>query len=81
MAKIVAPTYSGRNILYKKPGTTQYYLVISSIDTDPLTFSRVCNVLAEYGSKIRQETASEAYYQEHYETIIREQALQKLALV
>ena len=81
VAKIVAPTYSGRNILYKKPGTTQYYLVISSIDTDPLTFSRVCNVLAEYGSKIRQETASEAYYQEHYETIIREQALQKLALV
>ena len=55
--------------------------MISSIDTDPLTFSRVCNVLAEYGSKIRQETASEAYYQEHYETIIREQALQKLALV
>ena len=50
-------------------------------EPNPLTFSRVCNVLAEYGFKIRQETASEAYYQEHYDSIIRDQALQKLAQV
>lgn len=81
VAKIVAPIYLGANTLYKKPGTTHYFLVISSMDTDPLTFSRVCNVLAEYGAKIRQEAASEAYYQEHYETMIQNQALQKLALV
>lgn len=81
VARILAPTYPGANSLYKKPDTAQYFLVISSADTDPLTFSRVCNVLAEYGFKIRQETASEAYYQEHYDSIIRDQALQKLAQV
>ena len=71
----------GRNTLYKKPETSQYYLVVTNTDTDPQAFSRVCNILAEYGEKIRQEAASEAYYQEHYEIIIRDQALQKLALI
>lgn len=80
-AKVTGPVFQGRNTLYKKPGTSQYYLVLSSADTDPLAFSRICNILAEYGEKVKQEAASEAYYQEHYEVIIRGQALQKLALI
>ena len=31
--------------------------------------------------KVRQQVATEAYYREHYEVIIREQALQKLMLI
>ena len=81
VSKIVGHVYQGANTLYKKPDSSQYYLVLSSADTEPLVFSRVCNILAEYGEKIRQQTATEAYYQEHYEVIIREQALQKLTLV
>ncbi len=80
-AKIVGHVYQGPNTLYKKPGSTQYHLVLTSADTEPLVFSRVCNILAEYGEKIRQQAATEAYYQEHYEVIIREQALQKLTLL
>ena len=79
--KVTGPLCHGRNTLYKKPGTSQYYLVLSSEGTDPLAFSRLCNILAEYGEKVKQEAASEAYYQEHYEVIIRDQALQKLALI
>ena len=44
-----------------------------------LDFSRICNLLAEYGSKIRQDYASEAYYKEHYEVLIEGHALQSLA--
>ena len=80
-SKVTGPIFAGRNTLYKKPGSSQYYLVLSSVGTDPLTFSRLCNILAEYGEKVKQEAASEAYYQEHYEVIIRDQALQKLALI
>lgn len=80
-AHVTGHVYSGRNTLYKNPVSMQYYLVLSSADTDPLVFSRVCNILAEYGEKVKQETASEAYYLEHYEVIIRNQALQKLALI
>lgn len=80
-ARAAGSFYQGRNTLYKKPGTSQYYLVLSSADTDPLVFSRICNILAEYGEKVRQEAASEAYYQEHYEVIVRGKALQKLMLI
>ena len=46
-----------------------------------ISFSRVCNLLAEYGEKIRTDVAGEAHYQEHYEVIIGADALQKLALI
>lgn len=80
-ARIVNGICEGKNSLYKRPQTSSYYLVLSSEGCDPLAFSRLCNILAEYGEKVRPEAATEAYYQEHYETIIRNQALQKLALV
>lgn len=72
-------TVPGR--LYKKPGKSQYYLVLSSQSADQVSFSRVCNLLAEYGEKIKTDAAGEAYYQEHYEVIIGADALQKLALI
>lgn len=80
-AKVTAPICQAQNVLYKKPGTSQYYLLLFSADTDPLAFSRLCNMLAEYGEKVRQEVASEAYFREHYEVIVKEQALERLALI
>ena len=80
-AKVVGHVYPGMNALFKKPESSQYYLVLSSKEVEPLVFSRTCNILAEYGEKVRQQTATEAYYREHYEVIIREQALQKLMLI
>lgn len=80
-AKVTSDICTASNTLYKKPGTSQYYLVLSSAGTDPQDFSRLCNVLAEYSEKVKAEAASEAYYNEHYEIISRDQALQKLALI
>ncbi len=75
-AKAAAALYDGVNTLYKNPDKHQYYLVIKDINSDSLSFSRACNVLAEYGVKIRHEYALEAYYAEHYEVICSERALQ-----
>ena len=80
-ARAALPLGNVASKLYKKPGTSQYYLVLSSQSADPVVFSRVCNLLAEYGEKIRTDAAGEAYYQEHYEIIIGADALQKLALI
>ncbi|MBS5283200.1 MAG: adaptor protein MecA [Clostridiales bacterium] len=66
------------NTLYKKPGTRQYYLVLKREGCTDLEFSRICNILAEYAVKLNGEAAGEAYFQEHYEVIIKEQALQNL---
>ncbi|MBE7722607.1 MAG: adaptor protein MecA [Lacrimispora celerecrescens] len=78
-ARAIGQVYDGENTLYKKPDTRQYYLVIRNTPDKSLDFSRICNLLAEYGSKIRQDYASEAYYKEHYEVLIEGHALQSLA--
>lgn len=78
-AKAVGQLYEGENTLYKKPDSHNYYLVVKKSDKNTLEFSRVCNILSEYGSKIRHGYASEAYYTEHYEKIIETNALQALA--
>ncbi len=77
-AKITGSICLCRNTLYKKPDTSHYYLVLSKDDTDSLAFSRLCNILAEYAEKLRLGAVSEAYFQEHYEVITSDHALQKL---
>lgn len=71
--------YDDVNTLYKKPDSSQYFLVVKNEKGDALAFSRACNVLAEYAPKVHHEYASEAYYQEHYEVICKDKALQIMA--
>lgn len=75
-AKACGDLYDGVNTLYKKPDTFQYYLVIKEEGADKLSFSRVCNILSDYGTKIHHEYASEAYYTEHYDIVCDGKALQ-----
>lgn len=80
-AKVAADICTAANALYKKPHTRQYYLVLNRGAADDRDFSRVCNILAEYGSKFSGDHASEAYFKEHYEVVIGENALKKLQLI
>lgn len=80
-AKVVGALYDGQNTLYKKPGTYRYYLVLKDDSSDAIDFSRVCNILAEYGTKVRHEYSSEAYYKEHYEVVTKNHALQVLSQI
>ncbi|MCI8295091.1 MAG: adaptor protein MecA [Lachnospiraceae bacterium] len=79
-AKVVEPAFGGESILYKNPRSGQYYLVIHR-NGDDLEFSRICNVLAEYGAKIRHDHATEAYFEEHYEVIVKKNAIQALTQI
>ena len=80
-ARAAGSIYDGINTLYKKPDSSQYYLVLRNENCDSLAFSRICNILAEYGTKIRHEYASEAYYTEHYEIICKDHALQVFSTI
>jgi len=77
-AQVVGHVFQGGSTLYKRPDSHEYYLVVSNQGSEALEYSRVCNILAEYGTKVKQETGTEAYFREHYETMIATQALQKL---
>lgn len=74
-----AAFYDGESTLYKKPGTEKYVLLIRGTQENRENFSKVCNVLTEYGYSIRTTGATGAYYDEHYEVITPSPAIEKLA--
>lgn len=78
-AAIVGQVCQSENVLYKKPGTSKYYLVLKNTSPEATDFSRICNILSEYGTKLKHDYATEAYYAEHYEIIVKKDALQALS--
>lgn len=78
-AKETGHIFTGLNVLYKNPVNGKYYLVLKRDGTEELAFSRTCNILSEYGSRIRYDTAAEAYYDEHFDVIVKKNALQSLS--
>ena len=81
-ARIAAPVCETPNTLYKHPSDGRYYLVVRQTADSTDAFNRLCNLLSEYSEPLKTAAAPnafEAYYEEHYETIIREHALSTLS--
>ena len=70
----------GRNTLYKA-GDGSFYLTLSSGGLSSEEFNRICNLLTEFGTLTRSAAGTELYYQEHYDVLIPERALESLAQV
>lgn len=79
LARVLKGFYNGCNVLYKNVTTRKYYLVISKSQHTPEEFNKVCNILSEYAKQEKYSSSSRAYFEEHYETILKENALQVLA--
>ncbi len=79
MAEHVVYSYRGKNTVYKDSSCGIYYLVITKSDHTPEEFNKVCNIISEYGKSERATYASPAYYQEHFEVIVKEKAIQVLS--
>ena len=78
-SRIAGPLCTSPNTLYKNPANKRYYLVLHEAVGLEDAFHRICNLLSEFGEAVKTSPASEAYYEEHYDTIVREHALQSLA--
>ena len=81
-ARIAAPVCETPNTLYKHPSDGRYYLVVRQTADSTDAFNRLCNLLSEYSEPVKTAAAPnafEAYYEEHYETIVREHALSTLS--
>lgn len=71
--------YNGENSLYKDEKQNSYLLVLHQSGHTPEEFNKVCNVLSEYAGGSTYSVASEAYLQEHKDTIIAKNAVQQLS--
>ena len=78
-AHVLKDFYQGENRLYKNSAENLYYLVLSKSSHSPEDFNKVCNILTEYGSNEPYTKSVEAYMAEHYDPVIKKDALQKLA--
>lgn len=81
LANVLIGIYNGNNTLYKDPATSTYYLAISISKYTPEEFNKICNIVSEYGKPERTIYATVKYYEEHYQTIIKDQALQILSVI
>ena len=77
-AHVLKNYYHGENRLYKNVARKLYYLVLSKSSHTPEEFNKVCNILTEYGSNEPYKKSTEAYMSEHYDLVIKKDALQKL---
>lgn len=81
LSNVLFTYYKGENSLYKNPVNSVYYLVISKSDHTPEEFNKICNIVSEYGKMERTTYASPYYYEEHFEPIIKNNAIQILSVM
>lgn len=79
LAHILDGFYTGDNDLYKSEESHKYYLLVSKSKQTPEEFNKVCNILSEYAMQQTYTPAAGAFFEEHYQTILKKNALQTLA--
>lgn len=81
LSEILVPMYNGQNTLYKNPVNSRYYLLITKSDHTPEEFNKVCNIITEYGKSEKTTYATANYYAEHFEVIVKDNAVQILSVM
>lgn len=81
LARVLKGFYNGSNVLYKNRLNRKYYLVISKSQHTPEEFNKVCNILTEYAHQEKYSSAIRAYFDEHYDVILKKDALQILSRI
>jgi len=79
--KTLAGDFRGKSSLYKNPATKKYHLYIDDIGTDPVLYASTCNVLSEYCRVACHNKTGTSYLDEHYELIIKDNAIQALSML
>lgn len=78
-AAAVKTLYNDKNTLYKDSKSSVYYLVLEKNVCSPTDFNKTCNILSEYAIKENADKNRISYFNEHYECIIRDHAIQVAA--
>ena len=80
-AQLIAQMYKGRNTLYRDAGNEIYILALTQSEHTSNEFNKICNMLSEYGTLERVSGSGLAFLEEHCETVISTDAVQKLTEV
>lgn len=75
VSKLLENFYSGQSSLYKNENDGSLILVINKSNHTPEEFTKVCNIISEYGNSEKFTGAASAYLEEHGDLIIKDNAL------
>lgn len=78
VARFTGPHFHGENSLYKLERPEGYLLLVTLGDQSKTHFSKLCNVLSEYGQLRRDLAFSKDFLEEHYTPLIKGNALNRL---
>lgn len=78
-ASVIQNRYKGNSSLYKDEQSGQYLLVLTQEQESDNSFDRVCLCLSEYGSLQRTSSTNLIYLEEHFEPLVKNNALQALS--
>lgn len=78
LGAFLAPFFEGESSLYKDPFSNNYYMILRKTQSENDTFHRACNIAADFGVRISASYATPAYFREHFETILEENAVEML---
>ncbi|MCL2865239.1 MAG: adaptor protein MecA [Lachnospiraceae bacterium] len=78
-AKLLATSYHGSNTLYYDSDAELYMLTLTQSEHSTSDFNKLCNMLSEYASSEKASGIILAFLEEHCQTIISSNAIQKLA--
>lgn len=78
LGSFLAPFFEGESSLYKDASSNNYYMILSKAQSENDTFQRACNIAADFGVRISASYATPAYFREHFQTILAEDAIEML---
>ena len=78
-ASVLATQYNKRSTLYKNSKTEEYQLVIYQMDSSMEAYTKACSILSEFGKREQGTYASICYLEEHFQPIIKDNALTVLS--
>ena len=78
-SRLVAAVYKGANTLYKDESNGMFLLALAPSEHSTNDFNKICNMLSEYGSPEKADSPVLAFLEEHCDTVISADAVQKLS--
>ncbi len=78
-AMAVKTIYADINSLYKDPVSGIYYLVLRKTLINNTSYNKACNILSEYGSKENLNNNIVYFYDEHFDCIVKNRAIQTIS--
>lgn len=81
ISKMIASSYKGDSSIYKSPFDNRFYLSLCMESSEEKELNRICSILTENGHRETPTYVKELFYMEHFDEIIADKAIEKLAQI